>query len=412
MFGKDATRTASSARLMKPAALLSVLALSGWGAWSAFAAAGPPTITSSPANPTTATAATFTYTSPSATGFRCRLDAAAFTTCPSAGRSFTGLAEGSHTFEVQALDKKGAAGSAASFSWVVDRTGPGAPAITTGPSGVVRSTTATFTISGESGARLQCALESPASPVACTSPVTFSGLSQGAHTLHVRQIDAAGNVGSAFASRSWTVDTVAPQAPVLRATPDDPNGDGIAVFDWTDADPSVDRYRCSLENKPSVPCASPLRTIVDVSNDGLHQFSVSAYDVAGNVSTTSYAWKVLKAVNVVVDGNAVGLLHPGGPARPIALKLHNPNNFPVTVASITVALRTSPAGCEGDTNLAIAQSDVGHGGATQTVTVAANSDRLVPDAHRPSIRLLETGRDQDACKNGSFGFSYVATGTK
>jgi len=121
---------------------------------------------------------------------------------------------------------------------------------------------------------------------------------------------------------------------VIGTKPDDPNGDGIANFDWTDAQASV-TYRCSIENKAPTSCTSPLRTIVDVSNDGQHQFAVSAVDAAGNTSTTTYTWKVLKAVNVVLEGDAVGLLYPGGPARPIALTLHNPNNFAVVISSIT-----------------------------------------------------------------------------
>jgi len=411
------TTTAKSARAWMPLALLGVLAIGGWAAWTALAASPAPTITSSPANPTNSTSASFQYTLSGAAGFLCKMDGDAFASCPKPGIMYNGLSQGSHTFQVEGTDKNGKANSpVASYTWTIDTTPPAvAPTITAGPAGLVNSSTATFSFTGEAGAKFQCALEPPASPVACASPVTFTGLSQGAHTLHVRQIDAAGNVGPAFASRSWTVDTVAPQAPVLGAKPDDPNGDGIANFDWTDPDPSVERYRCSLENKPSVSCTSPLRTIVDVSNDGQHQFAVSAYDAAGNASTTSYTWKVLKAVNVVVDGDAVGLLYPGAAAQRVALTLHNPNNFSVVMSSITTSVSTSPTGCPagavgGDpANIAIQQSAVAAG---NTVTVPANQNMPLPEALSPTIRLVETDRNQDDCKNGTFKLSYVATGTK
>jgi hypothetical protein len=125
---------------------------------------------------------------------------------------------------------------------------------------------------------------------------------------------------------------------------------------------------------------------------------------------------VLHAVNVVVDGNAVGLLYPGGPARPIALTLHNPNNFPVTISLITVSasdlMSASPAGCSASTNVALVQSNVGNGLSPQTVTVPANTNLLLPAANRPTISLLDTGLDQQKCKNGTFTLSYLAKGSK
>ncbi|HEX8156007.1 MAG TPA: hypothetical protein VF526_01370 [Solirubrobacteraceae bacterium] len=413
MFIRSSQRTTRSARLLKPAALLGVLAVSGWGAWAALAASPAPAITSSPSNPTNATSAAFTYTLSGAANFLCKLDAAPFVTCAKTGISYASLAAGTHTFQVAGADKNAKATSpATSYSWVIDRTAPtAAPAISAGPSGLVNASSATFSFSGETGAKFQCALESTASPAACTSPASYSGLAQGSHTFYVRQIDAAGNVGALFASRSWTIDTVAPPAPVIATKPDDPNGDGIANFDWTDAQASV-TYRCSIENKSPTSCTSPLRTIVDVSSDGQHQFAVSAVDAAGNANTTTYTWKVLKAVNVVVDGDAVGLLYPGGPARRIALTLHNPNNFAVVISSITASVSSSPADCPAATNLAIGQSNVGTGTSPQTVTVPANQNMAVPGASAPTIRLLDSASNQDACKNASFRLSYLAKGTK
>jgi hypothetical protein len=354
-----------------------------------------------------------------AAGFLCKVDSAVFNTCASAGVTYNGLAPGSHTFQVESADKNGKASSSpTSYTWVIDTTPPGAPSITAGPSGLANSTSATFAFTGESGARFQCAVDSTTNPVSCTSPASYSALAQGAHTFYVRQVDAAGNVGTGFASRDWSIDSIAPPAPVLGTKPDDPNGDGIANFDWTDAEAGV-TFRCSVENKPSASCVSPFRTILDVSNDGQHQFAVSAVDAAGNVSTTSYTWKVLHAVNIVVDGNATGLLYPGGPARPIALTLHNPNNFPLRISSITATVSSSPTGCPavpvtGPANLDLQQSNVGHGASPQTVTVPANQSLTLPvgSAGAPTVRLLNTSYNQDACKNGSFRFSYSALGTK
>ena len=51
----------------------------------------------------------------------------------------------------------------------------------------------------------------------CSSPYTTPRLTQGAHTFSVKAIDAAGNE-SAIISRSFTLDSRPPAAPVITAT--------------------------------------------------------------------------------------------------------------------------------------------------------------------------------------------------
>jgi hypothetical protein len=233
----------------------------------------------------------------------------------------------------------------------------------------------------------------------------------------VRQLDAAGNVGTVFASRSWTIDSIPPTAPTLGMKPDDPNGDGIANFTWTDADQNAVAFKCSIENGAFATCPTSgdwpgvmAHYILDVSNDGTHQFAVRAYDTAGNFGETDYSWKVLHAVNVVVTGNADGLLYPGGPTRSLVLVLHNPNNFPVTVNYIGVTPSGEPNGCPAATNLTLIQSNV-DGTGVNTLTVPANLPLTVPVANRPTVALKNLNSKQD-CQGGTYTFSYVAKGSK
>src|SRR4029077_18532457 len=44
----------------------------------------------------------------------------------------------------------------------------------------------------------------------CTSPQSYSSLSEGSHTFRVRAIDSAANTDPTPASFTWTVDTIAP----------------------------------------------------------------------------------------------------------------------------------------------------------------------------------------------------------
>ena len=77
-----------------------------------------PVITSSPANPTTSTGATFAFssTTPGAS-YRCALDAAPFTAC-SSPQTYAGLAVGAHQFRVVAV-RKARTSPPASHSWTI-----------------------------------------------------------------------------------------------------------------------------------------------------------------------------------------------------------------------------------------------------------------------------------------------------
>ena len=99
----------------------------------------------------------------------------------------------------------------------MDTLSPSAPSITSGPSGPTSSTSASFGFSGEADATFECRLDS-GTWESCTSPKSYSSLGQGSHTFEVRQSDQAGNT-SAEASRTWTVDSQIPVAPVNTSAP-------------------------------------------------------------------------------------------------------------------------------------------------------------------------------------------------
>lgn len=80
-------------------------------------------IDSGPSTPTNQTSATFTFhaTEPSST-FECNLDGAGFTSCVS-GVSYSGLAVGSHTFQVRAIDPvSNVDPTPASYTWTITST--------------------------------------------------------------------------------------------------------------------------------------------------------------------------------------------------------------------------------------------------------------------------------------------------
>src|SRR5215218_1195620 len=86
-------------------------------------------------------------------------------------------------------------------------TTPPETTIDSGPSGTFTNSSASFTFSSsEAGSTFECSLDG-ASFASCTSPKSYTSLSDGSHTFQVRAKDAAGNVDSTPATRTWTVDT-------------------------------------------------------------------------------------------------------------------------------------------------------------------------------------------------------------
>ncbi|MCF6406970.1 Ig-like domain-containing protein [Chitinophaga filiformis] len=83
------------------------------------------TLTGTPPSSTNSTTATFTFTSNDASAtFEASLDGGAYTAVVSP-RTFTGLAEGAHTFSVRAVDPAGNVDATpAIYNWTIDATGP------------------------------------------------------------------------------------------------------------------------------------------------------------------------------------------------------------------------------------------------------------------------------------------------
>jgi len=246
---------------------------------------------SGPASVTIATTAslTFTATEPGST-FECSLDASSWSVCASP-KTYSSVAEGSHTFRVRATDAAGNTdASPATHNWRVDLTPPDT-AVSSGPGNPTNAVTASFAFTAtETGSTFECVLDS-GSWDACTSPKSYSGLGEGNHTLRVRATDGVGNTDASPASFDWQVDLTPPDT-TLSSGPDSLTNVTSASFVFT-ATETGSTFECALDSGAYVTCASP--KIYSGLGEGSHDFRVRAIDAAGNTDTTPagpHAWVV------------------------------------------------------------------------------------------------------------------------
>lgn len=207
--------------------------------------------------------------------YECRLDGADWERCGQASASepskhYSGLSEGPHRFEVRATDRVGNVEPVpASRSWTVE--GPSV-AIVTGPHEATPSREAVFHFRGtRPDDRFECSLDA-GEMRPCSSPVTYAGLSEGAHTLTVR--DADGVLHSA--ERRWVVDDRPPETTITEQ---------VAWRQGTQASFRVEPseradIECRLDGAPWKHC----NVVVDYRDlpDGVHTFEARATDAAGN----------------------------------------------------------------------------------------------------------------------------------
>ena len=125
----------------------------------------------------------------------------------------------------------------------------------------------------------------------CTSPKTYSSLSQGDHTFRVQAIDASGLTDTTPATRSWSVDTLAPGAPAITSPQDNDSVSASFTLSGT-AEPNatVEIFEGTTSKGMTQASGSGIwsMTLASVS-EGIHTYTARATDAAGNTSSASDA---------------------------------------------------------------------------------------------------------------------------
>lgn len=365
-----------------------------------------PDITAGPSDGSTtdSDSATFTFTdSESGVTFECDRDGGGWDACDSP-KTYSGLADSSHTFSVRAKDAAGNTSERASRTWTVDTTPP-APADTTPPqtridahpSAVTRDPSATFAFSSsESGSRFECRLDGNGW-AACDSPRTYSELSSDSHTFSVRATDQAGNTDETPATYRWKVDRTPPRT-TITAEPANPSRTTRATFRFSSSE-SGSTFACKFDGRPWTACAPPKSYSTD---DGIHSFAVRATDAAGNAdpSPDSFTWTVdttpprlsLPPINATEATEPTGAVvtyvataSDDGAPLPVSCAPHSGSTFPLGTTSVRCTA-TDTAGNSASGSLRVVVVDTSaptFGVAVTKLTVAATSRKgiAVTDPH-------------------------------
>lgn len=221
------------------------------------------------------------FASSETSNFECSIDQGGYSACESPV-VLSGLSEGSHSFEVRAVDLAGNVGSSVSASWTQDYTAPEISIGNVNPSvGLTNAGNASVEFFLNEPGQAYCLWDSQ-DPVACSSPFTAAFDGDGNHQLAIYAVDSVGN-RSAKTFVSWTVDMTAPLISFGAILPS-----GETYQKSTDLNAQLIlsealTWSASLNGAP-ISAGNPIELLG--LSDGAYILSVSGFDAAGNLSNT------------------------------------------------------------------------------------------------------------------------------
>jgi len=247
----------------------------------------PPKIDSHPTNPSDSSSASFTFSDDKKVAFRCQLDGGDFSDCGSdvtnGSIDYSTLADGSHTFNVKAVNGDGDSGLT-SYPWTID-TQPPVLTISQKPANPTDASNAhfEFTATDLTTVTYECQLDNgPAE--ACSPPdKNYSSLTDNTHLFTLKGTDALGKASTT--TYSWLVETAKPIV-TITSSPRNPTNQTGASFSFRSNKAGSD-FRCKLDTGGFSDCKSP--KTYGTLDAGTHTFTVKA---SASAPTTSFSWTI------------------------------------------------------------------------------------------------------------------------
>ena len=363
---------------------------------------GPPdtSITGKPAALTNSASASFAFSANiSSPTYECKLDSGSFVSCPTP-TTYTGLAGGSHTFSVRALDPgSNPDPTPASYTWTIDLTAPDTT-INNKPGTPTSNTSASFAFfSNDATAVFECKLDS-GSFVSCATPTTYTNLAEGNHTFQVRAIDPAGNQDLTPANWMWTIDFTAPNAPTVAGT--SPTNNAKPTWIWTSGGEGNGIYQYQLDSTTWNSTAETTFTPSNILFDGAHTIYVQEQDAAGNWSLSGYKTIIIDTIGPVLELSMLAagavtnnnILNIAGSATDIngvqtLTLISNSSNTTLDPAGFSHAIQLT----NGTNNITVTAADV-------LGNVSNDSRSITYDANAPLLTITAPA-DNSTTKNST-----------
>ena len=271
------------------------------------------TITSAPGTPVASGEASFSFAAdePGST-FECSLDGAPFGPCTSPA-TYSGLADGGHSFEVRATDTAANVDpSPAQQAWTVDTTPPSATL--NDPGAYLRGTVTLTSTTSDAGSGIAAVTyqRSPAgtgSWVAIGASWNTTSVTDGLYDLRVVATDAAGNSASSSPVTGRRVDNTKPKL-ISSAPPDGSTVDSAASLSITASEDAAGIANATLDGAPAPAQAVSGSTITldGPFADGPHTLAGELEDLAGNrrpIRVHFTVWSLAAADYPYVEKNSL-----------------------------------------------------------------------------------------------------------
>jgi Ca2+-binding RTX toxin-like protein len=287
--------------------------------------------------------------------------------------------------------------STSPITYVEDSTAPDTT-IDSGPPVSTNDPTPTLDFnSSDAGSTFECSLDG-ALFAACTPPLTTGTLPDGPHTFDVRAKDAAGNLDASPATRSFTVDTAAPDTSITSGPAEGSSSSNDAPsFSFESPDSSAS-FQCKVDGGPFEDCTSPSTTAA--LGDGQHSFQVRATDIAGNADPTPATRSFTVKHEVPPGGGGSG--GGGGPpvtdstAPKMALASKSAKVSKKGAVKLRISCPTSEqGGCAGSVSLGKIQSgsaSFGRVGAGKDTTVTIRLSSKARKTLKKKKKLVVTAK--------------------
>ena len=361
--------------------------------WTIDTVAPTPSITQKPDDPSNVESPTFAFSVNEASSFQCKLDGDSYGNC-SSPKSYSGLADGRHTFTVRAIDTAGNAGEAG-YTWLLETALPIVALAAQPAENPTNSRSITFTLTpSRPKATMECKLDAGEFQ-ACTGVQTYTNLGDGVHSFSARATDHAGTGPPTV--YSWAIDATGPTSAVTQR-PGDPTNSRSASFAFSASESAT--FQCKVDDGAFSACASP--EAYGELADGRHTFVVKAADTLGNVGPEAhYSWTVETRVPAVVVTAAPPAISNSRTAT-FAFAADEAATFQCSLDGLGFEPCSSPMsyGALGDGGHALAVRAVDAAG-----NVGAASYSWTLDATAPETTVESRPRPTTTARSATFTFS-------